>query len=59
MTTASDKSKNIGLFQHIQPAAGVGLSLLIQKQSRAHLTIDYGWGLDGAGAFYLNLNEYF
>ena len=59
MTSASDESSGIDLFQYIVPAAGVGLRIMIQKESRANLTIDYGWGPDGAGAFYLNLNEYF
>lgn len=59
MTSASSQADDIKLFEYLQPAAGIGIRVLIQKQSRAHLTIDYGWGLDGAGAFYLNLNEYF
>ncbi|WP_321367945.1 BamA/TamA family outer membrane protein [uncultured Draconibacterium sp.] len=59
MTTAANESKDVKLFQYVEPAAGVGLRIMIQKQSRANLTIDYGWGLNGEGAFYLNLNEYF
>lgn len=59
MTSASNEDKGVDLFQYIEPAAGVGLRIMIQKQSRANLTIDYGWGANGAGAFYLNINEYF
>jgi len=59
LTSASDRSTNVNLFQYIVLAAGVGLRIMNQKESRAKLTIDYGWGPDGAGAFYLNLNEYF
>jgi hypothetical protein len=59
LTSASDRSTDVNLFQYIVPAAGVGLRIMIQKESRANLTIDYGWGPNGAGAFYLNLNEYF
>ena len=59
ITTASNRYNDVDLFQYIEPAAGVGLRIMIQKESRANLTIDYGWGPDGAGAFYLNLNEYF
>lgn len=59
MTTASSKDNNIDLFEYIEPAAGLGLRILIQKQARTNLTIDYGWGSNGEGAFYLNLTEYF
>lgn len=59
MVTASNKVDDVKLFQYIEPAAGLGLRIMIQKQSRANLTIDYGWGLNGESAFYLNLNEYF
>lgn len=59
ITTASSKDNNIDLFQYIEPAAGVGLRVLIQKQARTNLTLDYGWGSNSEGAFYLNLTEYF
>ncbi len=59
VTTASNRDINEKLFEYFKPAAGVGLRVLIQKQSRAHLAIDYGWGADGSGALFLNMNEYF
>lgn len=59
ITTASSKDNSIDLFQYIEPAAGIGLRILLQKQARTNLTIDYGWGSNGEGAFYLNLTEYF
>ena len=58
-TTASDKSSDVSLFKYWKPAAGIGLRVMIQKKSRANLNLDYGWGAEGAGAFYLNLNESF
>ena len=58
-TTASDKSADVRLFQYLKPAAGIGLRVMIQKKSRTNLNLDYGWGADGAGALYLNLNESF
>ncbi len=58
-TTASAEDLNQKLFDHIKPAAGLGLRVMIQKQSRTNLTVDYGWGADGEGAFYLNLTETF
>jgi hypothetical protein len=56
---ASSKDNNIDLFQYIEPAVGIGLRLMIQKKARTNLAIAYGWGPNGAGALYLNLNEYF
>jgi Omp85 superfamily domain len=59
MTTASSKDNGIDLFEYIEPAAGIGLRIMIQKHARTNLTIDYGWGSNGESAFYLNLTEYF
>ncbi len=58
-TSASADDLDINLFDYVKPAAGLGLRVMIQKKSRTNLTLDYGWGADGAGAFYLNLNETF
>ncbi len=58
-TTASNKDANINLFRYIDPAAGVGLRVMINKKSRANLNIDYAWGLYGAQGFYFGLNEAF
>ena len=33
--------------------------VMINKKARTNLTLDYGVGKNGAGALYLNLNEYF
>ncbi|NVK26946.1 MAG: BamA/TamA family outer membrane protein [Flavobacteriia bacterium] len=59
VTTASSEDNDINLFQYMEPAAGLGLRIMLQKRARTNLTLDYGWGPDGAGAFYLNLSEYF
>lgn len=59
MTTASSEDNNISLFQYLEPAAGLGLRVMLSKKTRTNLTLDYGWGPNGAGALYLNLNEYF
>jgi hypothetical protein len=32
---------------------------MIQKKTRTDLRPDHEWGANGAGAFYLILNEYF
>ncbi|OHX65812.1 BamA/TamA family outer membrane protein [Flammeovirga pacifica] len=58
-TTVSSHDLKVKLFEHLKAAAGVGVRVMINKKSRTNLALDYGWGSDGAGAFYLNLNEYF
>jgi outer membrane protein assembly factor BamA len=57
-TTASDKDRNINLFQAIQPAFGVGLRILIDKASRTNLVLNQAWGRH-SNAFYLNAGETF
>jgi len=58
-TTASSYDNQTKLFEHWQPAAGIGLRIQIQKKTRTNLSIDYGWGPNGAGGLFLNLTEYF
>jgi hypothetical protein len=36
-TTASDKDREIRLFQYVQPAFGLGLRILIDKATRTNL----------------------
>lgn len=57
-TSASDKDRQIRLFQYIQPAAGVGLRILIDKATRTNLIFNYAWGRHSK-AFYLNAGESF
>ena len=57
-TTASDKDREIRLFQYIQPAFGVGLRILIDKATRTNLVLNYAWGRH-SDAFYLNAGESF
>ncbi|MBB4802864.1 outer membrane protein assembly factor BamA [Flavobacterium nitrogenifigens] len=56
--TASNADNNIGLFHSIQPAAGVGFRVLIDKKTRTNLVADYSWGNNSKG-FYLNAGEVF
>jgi outer membrane protein assembly factor BamA len=58
-TTATNKAAGIQLFNYLDPAAGVGLRVMINKTSRANLNIDYAWGKYGAQGFYFGLNEVF
>jgi outer membrane protein assembly factor BamA len=57
-TTASNEYENIKLLQYIQPAAGIGLRLLIDKATRTNLVVDYAMGNHSRG-FYLNAGETF
>ena len=56
--TASNADNNTGLFHSIQPAAGVGFRILIDKKTRTNLVADYAWGNNSKG-FYLNAGEVF
>lgn len=57
-TSASDNDRQIRLFQYVQPAAGVGLRILIDKATRTNLVLNYAWGRHSK-AFYLNAGESF
>lgn len=48
-----------GNFQYIQPGYGVGLRISMNKFSRTNLCVDYGWGVNGQGGFFVNLGEVF
>lgn len=56
--TASNVDNNISLFKSVQPAAGIGLRILIDKKTRTNLIVDYAWGNNSKG-FYLNAGETF
>lgn len=56
--TASNDDNNVSLFHAIQPAAGLGLRILIDKKTRTNLIVDNAWGNNSKG-FYLNAGETF
>jgi outer membrane protein assembly factor BamA len=51
--------KRIHMFQYVDPAAGIGLRVMVMKKSKANLTLDYAWGKYGSQGFYFNFNEAF
>lgn len=57
-TTASDADKNLRLFQSIQPALGVGLRILLDKNTLTNFIVNYGLGRDSR-TFYFNDGEGF
>lgn len=56
-TASDDLEKKI--FQYWEPAAGAGLRVLFQKQSRSTICIDYVKGKYGSGGIFFGLNEVF
>lgn len=58
ITTASN-DLNTKLFKFFDPAAGVGLRIMLNKNSMSNLTIDYAIGMDGSHGLFLNVNETF
>ena len=48
-----------GRFQYIAPGYGAGLRISLNKFSRTNLCVDYGWGINGSGGFFVNLGEVF
>jgi len=57
-TTASDKDRQIKLFDVFQPAFGIGLRILIDKATRTNLILNQAWGRQSK-AIYLNAGETF
>ena len=57
-TTASNDDNSVRLFNYIQPSAGIGLRILIDKATKTNLIVDYAWGRNSKG-FYLNAGETF
>lgn len=54
-------SNNTGerLFEKINPGYGAGLRVMINKENRTTITVDYAFGQKGNSGFYLNINETF
>jgi outer membrane protein assembly factor BamA len=58
-TTASSDDGTRKLFQYVDPAAGLGLRVMISRKTLSNLSIDCGIGANGKIAVYFNLNETF
>ena len=56
-TASDDLGKNV--FQFWETAGGGGLRILLQKQSRSTICIDYAKGKYGSSGFFCGLNEVF
>jgi outer membrane protein assembly factor BamA len=56
-TASNDRNKK--LFNAWEPAAGAGLRILLQKQNRTTICIDYAMGHYGSNGIFFGLNEAF
>ena len=56
-TASDDLQKRI--FKYWEPGGGGGLRILLQKQSRSTICIDYAIGRYGSNGFFFGLNEVF
>jgi hypothetical protein len=48
----------VNLFQYVKPAAGFGARVMMSKESRTNLRVDFAWGVDSF-AIYLGAGEVF
>ncbi len=48
----------VSLFQYVKPAAGFGARIMMSKESRTNLRVDFAWGVDSF-AVYLGAGEVF
>ena len=57
-TTADNSALDLGLFESIKPGYGMGLRIMVDKQSRTNIAIDVGFG-DKSSGFYFAATETF
>ena len=57
-TAASSKDMNVPLFRSIRPAGGIGLRIMVSKQDRINLLLDFAIGENSTGA-YMQAQEIF
>jgi hypothetical protein len=58
MQTASD-GQSVKLFDRLEPSGGGGLRILLKKESRTNICIDYAFGRYGSSGLFFGLNEVF
>jgi hypothetical protein len=58
-TTASSRTQDVKLFGFFGTGYGGGLRYMISPKNRVNIALDYGRGMNGASAIFLNLNEMF
>lgn len=53
------QEEGIGLFDAVEPAAGLGLRIMADRQARMNLVVDYAIGRGGSNGLYLSVGEAF
>ena len=53
------QEKGIGLFDTVEPAVGLGLRIMADRQARMNLVIDYAIGRGGSNGLYFSVGEAF
>jgi apolipoprotein N-acyltransferase len=56
--SAGYTSSEVKLMQYVEPAVGTGLRVLLNRDSRANLAADFGYGRDGLG-LWIQIGEFF
>jgi hypothetical protein len=51
-TTASNRSREVSLFQYVRPGAGFGLRLMLNKHFRTNVNIDFAFGHRSEGLYF-------
>lgn len=51
-STASDRDRDVHLFDNVQPGIGFGFRLLMNKHSRMNISIDFAYGFDSKGVYF-------
>ena len=57
--TCNNADNSIKVLEYIAPGFGAGLRVMLNKKSKANLTIDMGFGLNDSRGLFLNINEAF
>jgi hypothetical protein len=57
-TTTSNHGRNVGLFQYVQPAIGIGIRVMVNKHFRTNVNFDFAIGTKSQG-FYFDGQETF
>jgi len=58
ITTTTNPTQDLGLFDSVKPGYGLGLRIMVDKKSRTNLAVDFAFG-DRSSGFYLAASETF
>jgi hypothetical protein len=51
-TTASNQSRDVGLFEYIKPGVGFGLRIMMNKYFRTNINLDFAFGSNSQGLYF-------